>query len=144
VMLELETSANRIETANEIKSRIDAISTFPVETERPVVSLLASFSIGLEIVISGDADERTLKELALEVRDEIAALEGVSSVEVAYVRPDEISIEVSEQTLRRMGLTFDQVANAVRRTSLDMGLGKGSNESNEARAQFPDRGSRVR
>ncbi|MDE0362919.1 MAG: efflux RND transporter permease subunit [Rhodospirillaceae bacterium] len=120
VMLELETSANRIQTANEIKSRIDAISTFPVETERPVVSLLASFSIGLEIVISGDADERTLKELALELREEIAALEGVSSVEVAYVRPDEISIEVSERTLRRMGLTFDQVASAVRRTSLDM------------------------
>ena len=120
VLLELETNANRIQTANEIKSQIDAISTFPVETERPVVSLLTMINDGLEIAINGDADERTLKELALEVRDEIAALEGVSSVEVAYVRPDEISIEVSEQTLRRMGLTFDQVANAVRRTSLDM------------------------
>ena len=39
---------------------------------------------------------------------------------MTYVRPDEISIEVSEQTLRRLGLTFDQVADAVRRTSLDM------------------------
>ncbi|MDE0001898.1 MAG: efflux RND transporter permease subunit [Rhodospirillaceae bacterium] len=120
VLLELETNANRIQTANEIKSQIDAISPFPVETERPVVSLLTMINDGLEIALSGDADERTLKELALEARDEIAALEGVSSVEVAYVRPDEISIEVSEQTLRRMGLTFDQVANAVRRTSLDM------------------------
>jgi len=120
VLLELETNANRIQTANEIKSQIDAISTFPVETERPVVSLMTMINDGLEIAISGDADERTLKELALEARDEIAALEGVSSVEVAYVRPDEISIEVSERTLRRMGLTFDQVANAVRRTSLDM------------------------
>ncbi len=120
VLLELETDANRIQTANEIKSRIDAISTFPVETERPVVSLLTMINDGVEIAISGDADERTLKELALELRDEIAALEGISSVEVAYVRPDEIYIEVSERTLRRMGLTFDQVANAVRRSSLDM------------------------
>ena len=120
VLLEVETDANRIQTANEIKSQIDAISTFPVETERPVVSLLTTLNDGLEIVISGDADERTLKELGLEVREEIAAIEGISNVELAYVRPDEVSIEVSERTLRRMGLTFDQVANAVRRTSLDM------------------------
>ena len=110
VVLELETNANRIQTANEIKSQIDAISTFPRETERPVVSLLTTLNDGLEIAINGDADERTLKELALEIRDDIAAMEGISSVNAAYVRPDEISIEVSEQTLRRMGLTFDQVA----------------------------------
>ena len=120
MLLELETDANRIQTANEIKSQIDAISTFPVETERPVVSLLTTLNDGLEIVISGDADERTLKELGLEMREDIAAIEGISNVELAYVRPDEVSIEVSERTLRRMGLTFDQVANAVRRTSLDM------------------------
>ena len=120
VLLELETDANRIQTANEIKSRIDAISTFPVETERPVVSLLTTLNDGLEIVISGDADERTLKELGLQMREDIAAIEGISHVELAYVRPDEVSIEVSERTLRRMGLTFDQVANAVRRASLDM------------------------
>ena len=120
VLLTLHSNANRIQTANEIKSRIDAISTFPVETERPVVSLMPYIESGLEIVVSGDTDERTLKELATQLRDGIAALEGVSNVEVAYVRADEISIEVSERTLRRMGLTFDQVANAVRRTSLDM------------------------
>ena len=120
LLLELETNANRIQTANEIKSHVDAISTFPVETERPIVSLLTLVNSGLEIVINGDADERTLKELALEMREDIAALQGISSVEAAYVRPDEISIEVSERTLRRMGLTFDQVADAVRRTSLDM------------------------
>ena len=120
VLLELETNANRIQTANEIKSQVDAISTFPVETERPVVSLRTMINDGVEIVISGDADERTLKELGLQMREEIAAIEDISNVELAYVRPDEVSIEVSERTLRRMGLTFDQVANAVRRSSLDM------------------------
>ncbi|MXW46327.1 MAG: efflux RND transporter permease subunit [Gammaproteobacteria bacterium] len=117
---ELEAGASLAQVANEIQSRVDAISTFPAETERPVVSLVAPINDGVEIAISGDADERTLKELALEMREEIVAMNGISSVEVAYVRADEISIEVSEQTLRRMGLTFDQVANAVRNTSLDM------------------------
>ena len=120
VLLQLQTGANLNRTTDEIKTRIDAISTFPGETERPVVSLMSNVETGLEIVVSGDADERTLKELAVGLRDDITALEGVSNVEVAFVRADEISIEVSEQTLRRMGLTFDQVANAVRRTSLDV------------------------
>ena len=131
VSLLLETDANRIRTANEIKNRIDAISTFPRETERPVVSLMPNIETAIEIVVSGDADERALKELANGLRDGITALEGVSNVEVAYVRADEISIEVSEQTLRRMGLTFDQVADAVRRTSLDMPGGSIESDAGE-------------
>ncbi len=120
VTLELESSADDIEALNDISGRVDAISTFPAETERPIVSLLTSRNQGLEIVIAGDTDERTLKTLALEMREEIAAMDGISQVEVAYVRADEISIEVSEQTLRRYGLTLDQVANSVRRSSLDL------------------------
>ena len=120
VTLELNSGADDIEALNDIKGRVDAISTFPAETERPIVSLLTSRNQGLEIAIAGDADERTLKNIALEIREDLAAMEGISQVEVAYVRADEISIEVSEQTLRRYGLTLDQVANAVRRSSLDL------------------------
>jgi len=120
ITLELESSANDIEALNDIKGRVDAISTFPAETERPIVSLLTSRNQGLEIAISGNTDERSLKNIAIEMREEIAAIDGISQVEVAYVRADEISIEVSEQTLRRYGLTLDQVANAVRRSSLDL------------------------
>ena len=120
VTVELESGANNVYGLNEIKGRVDAISTFPAETERPVVSLLTTQNEGLEIAVIGNADDRTLKELALEIREDIAAMDGVSLVEVAYVTPDEISIEISEQTLRRHGLTIDQVADAVRRTSLDL------------------------
>jgi len=130
-LLQLRTGANRNRTADEVKTRIDAISTFPRETERPVVSLVPSIETALEVVVTGDADERTLKELAIGLRDGMTALEGVSSVDLAYVRADEISIEVSEQTLRRMGLTFDQVANAVRRTSLDMPGGSIKSDAGE-------------
>jgi multidrug efflux pump subunit AcrB len=44
-------------------------------------------------------------------------------VELDGVRPYEISIEISEQTLRKYGLTLEQVASAVRRTSLDLAAG---------------------
>ena len=120
VLVELEPGADDIQASNEIKSKVDAISTFPAETERPIAVLATMRRDAVEVAISGPTDERTLKGLALRVREDIVALDGISDVEVAYVRPDEISIEISEQTLRRMGLTLEQVAEAVRRSSLDL------------------------
>ena len=74
----------------------------------------------MDLVLFGDVDERTLKEIGTQVRDEVSGLTDVSQVTLSYVRPYEISIDVSETTLRRHGLTLDQVADVVRRTSLDM------------------------
>ena len=72
------------------------------------------------MAISGDVDERALKALAERVRDEILALPGITQIELKLVRPFEISIEVSEESLRRHGLRFDDVVQAVRSSSLDL------------------------
>jgi multidrug efflux pump subunit AcrB len=105
---------------SEIDNRVQGIDTFPEETERPVVSKLLSRGMALQFAIAGDADERTLKVLGQRARDEIAALPGVSQVNLDFARPYEISIEVPEDTLRRHGLSLDDVASAVRRASLDL------------------------
>jgi multidrug efflux pump subunit AcrB len=120
VQLELESGSNMIEALNDVKSKVDSINTFPAETERPIVSQVAAVSQVADIVISGRTDERTLKTLAEEIREDLAALDGISQVTMEYVRPDEISVEVSEYTLRRYGLTLDAVADAIRRSSLDL------------------------
>ena len=54
------------------------------------------------------------EEIANQIRDDIVQLPGVTQASVANTRPYEISIEVSEESLRRNNLTFDQVARAVR------------------------------
>jgi multidrug efflux pump subunit AcrB len=105
---------------DDVKNRIDGINTFPVETETPIVSKVVMRNGVVTLALTGEADERTLKVLGQQVRDEISALPGVSQVDLTHVRPYEISIEVSEAVLRRHGLSFDQVASAVRRWSLDM------------------------
>ncbi len=131
VAIELTTGADTKIALDEIRNRIDAITTFPVETEKPVVSRAIMSSDVLDIALSGVADERTLKVLAQQVRDDLAAMDGVSQVSLSYVRPYEISIEVSEETLRRHGLSLDQVAMAVRRSSLDMPGGSLKTEGGE-------------
>jgi multidrug efflux pump subunit AcrB len=120
VVAELSDDANDIEVLNEIKSRVDGIISFPAETEKPIVSKMSFTRRVVQIAVSGHTDERTLKEVARELRDDIAALENVSQTSVDYIRPYEISIEVSELELRRYGITLDQVAKAIRQSSLDM------------------------
>jgi len=112
--------ASEIDVLNNIKSQVDGINTFPAETEKPIVSKVTIKQGVLQIALSGNTDERTLKEIGKEIRDEIAAIDGISTVSLQFVRPYEISIEVSEDTLRRYGLTLEQVSRVIRNTSLDM------------------------
>ena len=85
----------------------------------------------IDLALSGDADEFALKAAAERVRDELSAIPEISQVEVTSARPYEISIEVSEAVLRRHGLTFDDVASAIRRSSLDLPGGSIRTDSGE-------------
>ena len=123
IFVEVEEYADTQEVRDDIKAEVDRIITFPEETEKPIVTEIVTRYEVITIVLYGDASEKTLKKLADSIRDDLTALENISQVDIAGVRPYEISIEVSEKTLRRYGLSFEQVARAVRQSSLDVPAG---------------------
>ena len=131
VTLELIVGSDEDSVLSEVDNRVQAIDTFPEDTERPIVSQVLVRGLAVRIAISGDADERTLRVLGQRARDEIALLPGVSQVSFDYVRPYEISIEVPEQTLRRHGLTLDAVAQSIRQSSLDLPGGSVKSDGGE-------------
>jgi len=104
----------------DIKTRVDAISTFPGETEKPVVQEILLRRQVINVAVSGLTDELTLKKIGEQIRDEINELPEVSQVDLSGVKPYEVSIEVSEETLRNFGLTFDEISRAVKMSSLDL------------------------
>ena len=108
------------EIREEIKTRVDAIEAFPDNAGRPVVRSIPLRVEVIGVAIYGAADLATLKRIGEQVRNDLQALPEISQVEMANVPPYEISIEVSEQAMRRWGLTFDSVAEAVRRSSVDL------------------------
>jgi len=120
VTIELLPGADVRAALDDVKSRVDAIDSFPEETEKPIVKEVILRRGVINVAVSGNAEEQSLKHLAEQVRDELLALPEVTQVELAVARPYEISIEVSESALRRWGLSFAEVANAVRRSSLDL------------------------
>ncbi|HUW18510.1 MAG TPA: efflux RND transporter permease subunit [Sedimentisphaerales bacterium] len=123
VMIEVEEYADAKEVLDDVKAEVDRIITFPEETEKPIITEINTRYEVITIVIYGNVPEKTLKQFADRVRDDLTAMDNISQVDVTGVRPYEISIEVSEKNLRRYGLTFDRVADAVRNSSLDIPAG---------------------
>ena len=118
VVLELDTDTRRV--IDEVRNQVDAITTFPTETERPIIRERTIRNQVADVVIYGSAELIALKSLAEKVRDGLSALPAITLTEIVNAPQYEISIEVSEASLRRHGLTLDDVAEAVRRTSLDL------------------------
>ncbi len=123
VTLEVQEGTDVQRLVADVKSRVDAIDSFPEEAEEPIVQELLLRRQVINVAVSGDVGERTLKTIGERVRDDLVALPGITQADLVIARPYEISIEVSEPALRQYGLTFGEVANAVRRSSLDLGGG---------------------
>jgi multidrug efflux pump subunit AcrB len=105
---------------DKVKMRVDSISTFPELAEKPTVYENEITSLVCRVQVYGDVDEASLKEFARDVRDEIIELPDVTRAEVDGDRDYEITVEVSEETLRKYGLTFSDLVQAVNRSSIDM------------------------
>ncbi len=120
VTAELRTGEDPDRLLQEIKSEVDRISTFPEDAERPVISRVSNRRQVISVVVHGNIGERGLRELAEQVQDDLLQLPQVTQADLAGVRAYEIAVEVSEENLRRYGLTLDRVAQRIRAASLDL------------------------
>ena len=108
---------------NNVKIRVDGISSLPRDIEPPRVQQWVNRNEFIRVAVSGDLSERELSRLAEKLRSEAAVLPAISIVELFGTRREEVSIEVSEDSLRRYGLTFGEVANAIRANSINQSSG---------------------
>ena len=120
VTIELLSGYSLAEKLDEVKMQVDAITTFPEQTEKPIISKQEFKGQVLWLSINGDMDRRSRQVMAQNIRDDIMALPSVNSAEIVGSRDYEISIEVSEAALQKYKLTFDQVTQAVRNSSINM------------------------
>lgn len=108
----------------EVKTRVDGISTLPPGLEPPLVAREVGRNWSIIMSVHGAAPEKVLRETAMRLRDRIALVDGGANTIIVGARRPEVSIEVSEDALRRFGLTFDDVSRAVQGTSLNVSSGR--------------------
>ncbi|MEQ9394959.1 efflux RND transporter permease subunit [Haliea sp.] len=123
IMIEPLDGTDINELLADIKNRIDAIQHFPENAEKAIISQPELLFPALQLQLSGDLDERSMKTLADELRRELLTLPEVSAAEVVGARAYEISVEISEQLLREYHLSLGEVADIIARSSLDLPAG---------------------
>ncbi len=109
---------------NDVKNAVDSVTALPRDIENPRVKRTEFRQEMIRIAVHGDISERELTRLAEDLRDEVAALPYVSTIELFGTRREEVTIELSESAMRSYGLTFAEVANAIRASSINLSSGQ--------------------
>ncbi len=123
---------------SEIRSEVERIPSFPELAEDAKVEQMTLREPAIKIGVlappdadSGERSELELREVAEKVRDDLLALPTVSAVNIGGEKDYEITIEISEATLRKYGLTLKAVADIVRRENLELPGGTIRSEGGE-------------
>ena len=126
IEVEVAEFAEPVDVLNEVAGAVDAIERFPPPAaERPEVEIWRTALEVMTLAVSSSlVAENELRLAAEELRDGLLTLPSISQVSLEGTRDREISIELSEEELRRHGLSINRVANAVQRASLNLTFGE--------------------
>jgi multidrug efflux pump subunit AcrB len=139
VTAELEIGAEVQRVYQEVQQEVDRITTLPEEAEEPEVTLRTLKRDVMDVIIYGDADEWVLRELGEQARDRFLQHPEITQVEIDPSRTFEVSIEVSQETLRSYNLTLQDIAERIRRASIELPGGNLRTESGQILLRMKER-----
>ncbi len=133
VRLDFEPGYDNRRALADVREEVDLVRPdLPPGVEEPVVTEvdLSMFPV-LIATLSGSAPERTLVQIARDLRDRIEALPGVLEVEIGGDREDLLEVLVDPRTLETYRLPFNDLVGAIERNNqlvaagaLDSGAGR--------------------
>ena len=110
---------------DDVKARVDAIETFPDEIEPPQVRIPDSanaFEV-LTVAVTGEMSALELRDAARKVMEDLLELPGISLARLSPNPRIEISVEARPEKLEAYDLSFQELADAIRRYSIDLPAG---------------------
>ncbi len=123
VTVELIEGESLQKLADDIRTEVDRIRTFPVDAEEPQVTVVSRKRQVLDLVIYGAVDRRVLHHYAEQIRDELIADSHITQIDITGLPPMEIAVHVPRSALRRYNITLDEIAKRIRNASLDLPFG---------------------
>lgn len=125
INIDLKDFVDEDRVRNDVESAINQIVDFPpIDAEQPDIVVEEAIGEVMRLVVTSDGDERDLRSGADALEQALLSIPSVTQTTLDGVRAYELTIEVSEQALRMYELTMAQVANAVRRSSLNLTSGE--------------------
>ncbi len=111
------------ELLSDVKSRVDAINTFPADAEKPIIAVRQRQREVIAVTVASIYSEKEIREFAEQVRDDLLTLPQITQVSLDAVRDYEITIEASQSRLRQYQLALSDIANAIKASSVDLSAG---------------------
>ena len=141
INVELKDFADADTVYNDVETNVNSLVDFPPEdAERPIISKVKVTPNVVTLALYGDASEATIKYWAETIEDDLRTLPGVALTAVSGIRDYEISVEVSEQSLRKYGLSLEDVRRAVSNFSVDTPAGTVESSQGEISIRVQERG----
>lgn len=120
IEIELLERANPDDVLIDIQNAVDEITTFPPEMDEPVVTKRDVLTLAMIVAISGDEPLTVIKDVAREVESDFLNSGIFSNVTIDGYPEEEIEITVSDQKIRAYNMTFEDIANAVSATNVEL------------------------
>lgn len=139
ILVEIDESEDAQAVYDKIKQEVDRITTFPGDSEVPNVTLTARKRGVVTLVVYGDTDELSLRNLAEEVRDGLLQNPGITQVDLNETREQEIHVEVPESRLNAYGLTLQGIAENIRSNVIEVSGGSISTQGGEILLRVSER-----
>ncbi|MEM6994755.1 MAG: efflux RND transporter permease subunit, partial [Myxococcota bacterium] len=139
VNVEMLLDADPDQVLADVKSEVDRIQTFPEDAEEPTIALAKNRRQVVSLVLAGDQELRTLHDIAERVRTELLASPEITSLELEGVPPLEVAVEIPRQTLRKYGLSPQQVAAEISAASTELPGGELETPRGEINVRVADR-----
>ena len=124
IVVEMRTGYDIDVLLQDVKNAVNKVSSFPVGMERMTIFKQEMRNFAIDFVVHGDVELRTLKTFARKMERDLLSYEGISKISLSGFPTEEIEISFRENELRKYGLTFDEVINAVKNSNVKMTGGK--------------------
>lgn len=109
------------ELVSSARARVQEIRNLPKDLDRIEVQQSNEALEAINVMLYGPTDPLTLRRLGLRIREGLSHIPGVARLfDYNQSLTFEITIQVTEERLRRYRLTLEDVADAVRRASVNI------------------------
>ncbi len=125
VVIEINEGYAARDILDDVKVRVDALSTLPVEAEKPVIALNSRERSVLDVALeaNSDVDQQTMRLLAEKFRESLLTQSQITTVRITGVPSYQMNVNVSPETLNRYGLTLADIGRAIRDGASDVSAG---------------------
>lgn len=126
IYVRMEDGADLDRAWSDINAELDKVRDLPEKASDPYVTELKmrDFNSICSVVISGEKDDNTLREISEDFEDALLKVPYVSKVEISGTRKRQFWIEIDNNRLNQLGIAYNDIAQIISQTNANVPAGE--------------------